>query len=342
MKTAVIALTKGGSKTALHIGKVIDGDIFIKYPCPDSDNATVFSDKLSDLVKDIFPHYEAFVLIMATGIAFRTFAPYITAKDKDPALVVVDEKGSFAISLLSGHLGGANDLAKEIAEKIDATPVSTTSTDVNQTIAFDNVAKKNGFLIEDLSMTMYISGALVNGKKVSLLTPYPIIGTLPKEITDHHNEAQENVVFISNRLVPKIDGHVLVLRPKNLILGIGCRKNISYEAVKEAFDFFMKDTGYSPLSLKAMASVDLKKEEEALLLLSERENLPFYTYDSDTLNAIEAEGGTSSFVKSVTGTASVCQSAAVCCGKDSKTVIKKTVVNGITFSLAEEPTSICL
>ncbi|MEG0875177.1 MAG: cobalt-precorrin 5A hydrolase [Clostridiales bacterium] len=339
MKTAIIALTKNGTQTAIKLGKLMKSDIYVKYPHEEK-GINVFSLSLKELVKDIFDEYEAFILIMATGIAFRTFAPYIKTKDCDPALIVMDEKAQFAISLLSGHLGGANELTQEIAELIGAIPVITTATDVNKTIAFDLVAKKNNCAIENIGATKFISGALVNGETISLHCPYPILGQLPKEVTDYTKDPQENVVTISNKIEQLPQNHVLYLRPKNLVLGIGCRRNTPFSTIEKAFTEFMSQEKYSILSIKAIASIDLKKGETGILALAEKYKLPFITFTAEDLNKYTIESDGSQFVKETTGTASVSQSAALAMCKNGKTVIKKTICQGITLSLAEEITEI--
>ncbi|MDO4542253.1 MAG: cobalt-precorrin 5A hydrolase, partial [Bacillota bacterium] len=166
MKIAVIALTKNGSALAMEVKKRFNCHAYIKYPIEGCSKKDVFTKPLKDLVEEIINEYQAFIMIMATGIVFRTFAPYVESKYKDPAILVMDEKGRFAISFLSGHIGGGNELAQELAEKMGATAVITTATDVNEKIAFDMVAKKNGLYIENPKAIQDISEAIVNDENI--------------------------------------------------------------------------------------------------------------------------------------------------------------------------------
>lgn len=351
MKTAIIALTKNGCATAMRLYEAIKEDaavsVYLKDTSAPKDAAgqgvVLFQQKLKELIQDIHKEFDAFVMIMATGIVVRTFAPYIEHKTVDPAIVVMDEKAQFAISLLSGHLGGANAFAHKVAKTMNAIPVITTATDVNGLIAFDNVAKENHCAIENIEMMQRISGALVNGKTVGLFSELPLQGNIPKEIIFFHNiydyqkSKTESNVVVSNRIVEPKGKHTLYLRPRNLVLGIGCRRDTPFEKIEEALLDFMKAKEYSLLSLKAMASIDLKKDEAGLLRLAETYHLPFLTFSGEELKKVGNTTGNSSFVEQVTGTPSVSQAAALLAANNGTTVVEKTIYPGITLSLAEEP-----
>ena len=358
MKIAIVALTKNGCQTALRLAENLPDNeeicLYLKAEHtagPGEINAAVkpFGQKLRELIAEIYADYQAFVMIMAAGIVFRTFAPYAEHKAKDPAVVVIDEAGRFAISLLSGHLGGANALAHQAAAALGATPVITTATDVNNMIAFDNVAKANGCAIENIEAVQFISGAMVNGQTVGVAADLPLVaeGDSAYHIYADYAEAAQNAlannVIISSRLLPALGEHTLWLRPKNLLLGIGCRRGVPLERLEQALLDFMKSRGYSMLSLKAMASIDLKSDEEGLLGLSQKYNIPFITYPAEALKEIGNKTGTSDFVAAVTGTPSVSQAAALAAaGAGGKTLVEKTVYPGITLSLAETPQTIII
>ncbi len=337
MKTAIISLTKNGGVTAVKIEAAIGGDLFCRVP-PEDRPETALTKPLKELMKEIFGVYDRFVMIMAAGIAVRSVAPLIRKKDRDPAVVVMDEKGVFAISLLSGHLGGANELAREIEAKTGAKAVITTATDVNGIIAFDMVAKKNRCAIENLNRLAGVSAALVNGGAVTLRCDLPLRGELPPNLRLTEKGGD---VAITNRVTAD-DGERLLLRPKNLVLGVGCRRNTPFEPLSAALDTFLKETGYAPLSVAAMASADLKKDEPGLKRLSEERSIPFFTYPADALaEAAAASETASAFVAEVTGTPSVSEAAALL-HSGGRTVVKKTIVNGVTFSLAEIPAVIVI
>ena len=338
MKTAIVSLTKNGSITAKKIHIITGGDIYSKYP--QTENEIHLTKPIKVLMEEIFLQYEAFVFIMATGIAVRTIAPLITKKDRDPAVVVCDERGRFSISLLSGHLGGANALAEEIAEGIRATAVITTATDINRKPAFDLSARKNDCVIEDLSKLAAISSRLVNGDDIKLYCPYADTQRIPQGIT-LTGKPQNADVIISNQILTH-KGNALILRPQNLILGVGCRKGKPFEELKTAFHDFLKETKYAGSALRQMVSIDLKANEPGLLRLAEYLNIPFQTETAETLkNYTPADQG-SAYVEAVTGTASVAEAAALCFSNGGSTLIPKTKYHGITFSLAECPTEIRL
>lgn len=339
MKTAIISLTRNGGITAKKVRDAIGGDLYCKVP-PENNAEITFSVPLKELMKTLFPRYDRFVMIMATGIVVRTVAPLIAKKDRDPAIVVMDEKGTFAISLLSGHLGGANELAAELETTTGATAVITTATDINKMVAFDMVAKENHCVIENLHCLAGVSGALVNGAKVKLYCPYPICGTLPDNVVFDSNPAACNVMITNRHETCAKD--TLTLRPKNLILGAGCRKGKPYADIITALEQFLAECGYARESISAIASIDLKAEEEGLIGLGKTLGVPFETFTAAELEPYDNTEGASAFVKEITGVYSVSEAAAICRSRGGKTLVPKTKYNGITFSLAECPTEIRL
>lgn len=346
MNTAVIAITRSGCQTALRLHALLPCDVYVKrrltegLPLPEG--AVQYDEPLSSLAVRLYTRYQAFILVMATGIAVRTFAPFLEHKTKDPALVVVDEQANFSISLVSGHLGGANDLAKHVADLLGAVPVITTATDLQDKIAFDNIAKWNGCRLENCGELQAISGAVVNGGRVALLTQLPVDGPLPPEVVPYTGGETQYLVVIDNRLQTPPAAHTLFLRPPNLVLGIGCRRNTPPEQVKKAACEFLQRFGYSPLSICAVASIDLKRDEQAIVRLAAEYGVPFLTFPAEQLRGVPVDQrGQSAFVEQVTGSASVCQAAAVLAA-GGKTLVEKTVCRGVTLSLAERPMTLLL
>jgi cobalt-precorrin 5A hydrolase len=335
MKIAVCALTKNGAVTAAELGELLEADVYLKQPWAGScDKVKVFSCSLKELIDSIYQQYDGFVMIMACGIVVRTFAPLLKSKDQDPAVVVMDEKEQFAISLLSGHLGGANTLTEKIAAITGAVAVITTATDVNEKMAFDLFAKVNDCTIENLSVLKYISGALVNGMNVFVYSDFPIDGALPQGICRYRGGIPEYLVVISDRKETPVGEHTLYLRPRCLYLGCGCKKNTDTVKMKAAAADFMEKSGYSMLSLKALSSIDLKKEESCILDLSNEMELPFITFNAKALQRVEVAEG-SAFVEQTTGVKSVSEAAAKL-ASGGETLIGKTVYEGITLSLAKK------
>lgn len=369
-KIAIIALTRGGCQTALRLGGLLpEAEVYLKAGAwPEaavSENgataktsAKTFNESLAELISRIYGQYDGFVMIMAAGIVFRTFAPYVVHKSQDPAVVVLDERARFAISLLSGHLGGANQLARRLAELCSAhfaepcQAVITTATDVRQKPAFDLLAQQNDCYIANLAELKYISGALVNGRQVALCSRLPVIGAdgaaeLPPDIVPYTDAAAANLpelVLISHF---SEDGdwppHTLRLVPRHLVLGVGCKRGAAAAEMLAAAADFLAANRIEPHALCAVASVDLKRDEPGILALAEEYSLPFLTYPAAELQPLAegmADENKSDFVLSVAGTPSVAQAAALLAaggGNAGRTLVAKTRYPGITFSLAEKP-----
>lgn len=354
MKTAVIALTKNGADLALKLGHKLESDIYIKEEFIGTDryknggtdeksmNYGLFSVEkdFTSFVGKLFFRYDAFVFIMACGIAVRAIAPFIRDKKTDPAVVVVDEKGNFAISLLSGHIGGANKLAKAVSELTGAVPVITTATDVNDTVAFDVFAAENNCVIENTDLLKRVSSQLVNGGKVALYSEYGLRGNLPGNIIPYESEAASqctHIAALTNRtdIFPG-ENQVLLIRPKNLVLGFGCKKGVPMAAISAAVTDFLKKNGKSPLSLKCIATIDLKEDEKGLQEYCNEEKLPMVIVPRDKIRECEGDFSSSEFVRGITGVPGVAEPCAVIESNNGRLICKKTVYPGITLALAEE------
>lgn len=342
MKTAVIALTRKGSELAVKLGEELNCDIYIKKEFIENGRQNIhpINKDFTGFVGDMFAAYRGIIFIMACGIVVRAIASYIKDKRTDPAVVVIDEMGKFVISLLSGHIGGANKLAQEVAVKTGGTAVITTATDVNDVLAFDLLATENGCIIENIGTLKYISSELVNGGCVGLNSEFCLNGRLPDniiQIEDAANAECRYSVLISNNLCVEQDtSKVLIIRPGNLILGIGCKKGISGEQICEAVEEFMLLNGKSILSLKHVATVDLKEKEKGILDFCSRYRLELKIVKRRDIEKIESSFTRSDFVKEKIGIAGVAEPCAVLSSKNARLIIKKTVYKGITLALSEE------
>lgn len=345
MKTAVIALTRNGAELAFKVGSAIDGDVYAK---DDYINKFIFNSgfvlahpftsDFGKLVKKLFHNYEGLVFIMACEIVVRGIAPYIKSKEEDPAVVVVDEMGRFAVSLLSGHMGGANNLAGTVAAITGGVPVITTSTDTNNIIAFDVFAKKNNCVIENIGELKHISSELVSGGIVSFYTDCRLSGILPPNIICYEpgQNCKVAVVLSNKEKVWVIANKVLYLRPRNLIIGIGCKKGKSKEEIERAVIHFLRRNGRSILSLRCLASLEIKAEEKGILDFCREKEIEYVTVSTEEIRSVESKFSTSEFVRKVTGVGNVAEACAVISGENSRLVCPKTVYNGITLTLAEE------
>lgn len=330
MKIAVCSLTKNGEALAQKISCFFEADIFKKED---------YKKGFLVFIQEIFIDYDAFIFIMATGIAVRAIAPVLKHKTIDPAVVVLDEKGQFAISLLSGHLGGANDLTKKIAQSIGSSAVITTATDCNEKVSFDIVAKKNNCVIKNINLLKYISSAVVNGEKIGLFCDYEIIAPLFEYIS--FQKEQKNNVFITNHF-PNLsqNNYNLILIPVNIVIGIGCKKGKTKEEIKSAVYDFLNQNHIYFNAVKCIASIDLKKEEKGIVEFCKEKKLPFITLPKEKLEKVEQEFECSDFVKQTIGVGNVAEACAVHAFENTKLICKKTIYSGITLALGEIQTKI--
>ena len=228
MKYAVITFTEQGDKIADILASNFDIDLYSKK------KQSNFNFK--EVSKKVMENYSAIIFICSTGIAVRAIAPYIKSKDIDPAVLVIDNSCNYVISLLSGHLGGANELALEVSKLLEAEPIITTATDNLGVTAPDMIAKDNGFIIEDLKKAKDIAALLVEGKKVGFFDEKGIV-QIPAGYSNNLDGISGLLYVASSR---SINSHLqepivptLKLIRRDMVLGIGCRKDFSSEKMQE-------------------------------------------------------------------------------------------------------------
>ncbi len=277
-----------------------------------------------------FARADALIFVCASGIAVRAIAPWVADKKTDPAVLVLDEKGQFVIPLLSGHLGGANALAETVAAAIGATPVITTATDVNGLFAVDVFAKNNRLFITDMALAKAVSAALLAGEPVGFSSDLPVSGALPKGLTT--GDARIGVCVSATGKTPY--ERTLRLIPQRFALGVGCKKGKDAKTLDAFLHRALSAHGVSIPELCCVASIDLKKDEPALLAFAKANGLPFCTYSADELNAVKGDFSTSAFVKETTGVDCVSERAAVK-ASEGELIVKKIAEDGMTFALAK-------
>ncbi len=289
---------------------------------------------LSLWTEDAFSMSEGLVFVGACGIAVRTIAPYIKNKTIDPAVVVVDETGKYAISLLSGHLGGANDFALEIAGIIGAEAVITTATDLNNKFSVDDWAKRHHLRLGETQIAKEISANILNGERIGVSSDYPIEGRLPEQLLYEEHARDLTIGFILSIYENKKPfNRTLHLVPKTITIGIGCRKGIPLEAAATLLHKVLKEQSISVHAIEKLCSIDIKQEEEALKQLAKKIRVPFEVFSAEELAQVEGEFTSSDFVQSVTGVDNVSERAAVL-GSHGRLIVKKQILNGVTLALA--------
>ena len=287
---------------------------------------------------------DAIIFVGATGIAVRAIAPFITGKAVDPAVLVIDEAGRYVISLLSGHLGGANALARTVAALIEAEPIITTATDAESAFAVDTFAKENGFLLTDLRKAKEVSAKVLRGEKLRIYSDIPMerlvqrparheAELVPAQDIDH----ADIIISYRTKLLNQATG--LRLIAKRVHVGLGARKGVTQVEVAAAVATCLEDAGIDPRAVVALASIDLKKQEAGILAYSYESGVPFVTYTAEELRTVEGAFAGSSFVQSVTGVANVCErAAAYAAGRSghAEVLVHKTIHGNVTTAVAVE------
>lgn len=357
-----------------------------------------------EIVKKSFQFYDAIIFISSTGIAVRAISPFIQSKDKDPAVIVIDSTGKYVISLLSGHLGGANELTEKIAKIIGAEPVITTATDNLNIKAPDIIAKENDLVIENLKKAKDIAALLVNGEKVAFIDEEDLVN-FPKGYINNIKDAK-GLVFVTNKLHIEEDFFyknkqllsqnpskhkekkgtvketlisnyiekeaktsvkelsmlenthnqkginltskdvqvqikheelqkkcILKLIRKNIVLGIGCRKNYDDITMKENVIKVLKEENIDFKSINSIVSVEIKKDETAIKELSKFLRCPFITYSLEEIKKVEHKFKGSEFVRKTIGVGSVCEPSIEL--KGGKIIKEKQKLNGMTLVIGK-------
>jgi cobalt-precorrin 5A hydrolase len=332
---AIWAITPDGLSLALKIRDVFPGTLHISenlLPCP----APCFPfTRLADCVKDRFSLYRAHLFIMSTGIVVRVISPCIASKTKDPAVVVMDEKGRYVISLLSGHIGGANRLTEAIAEKIQTTAVITTATDLHQVPAIDVIAVDHDLFIENPETIKTISMAFLGRLPVYLHDPHRRLENVSEIFCPAASGLQPlftPAVVVDDRLMHFPDPS-LILRPKSLVAGMGCNRNTQADEIREFLVAQLLQFGLSVNSLKCIATIDIKSDEAGLLEAARYLHIPIRFFTREELSGIDSPNP-SKVVNHHIGVPSVCESAAIRASEKGELIVPKQISPNVTLAIA--------
>jgi cobalt-precorrin 5A hydrolase len=316
MKIIIISFTKKGYELSERLSKSVPHDIQLIFKGRDSS----CDQSLTEICGDAFEKGIALVFIGAAGIAVRSIAEFVRDKLKDPPVIVIDETGSFVIPVLSGHMGGANELALEIASASGAVPVITTATDINGAFSVDLFAKENGLSIADREGIARVSSTALEGRPVTIsIKDYP-----PKEPVD---------VLISDEVMPGFSS--IRLCPKKYALGIGCRRGKSFSELRAFAEKVLEEHGIDISDVGAVATIDIKKDEEGIVRLSEYLRAPLITFEASVLARVPGSFSSSERVLRAVGVDNVCErAAAAAAGRDHELAVKKTAADGMTIAVA--------
>ena len=390
MRTAVLALTAQGAETARRVQQALpDADVYLSKRAADAlatqdkaagsdaaagDTATdstapaggssmtdwlagvqTFS-RIVAATADVFSRYDALVFLMATGIVVRSIAPLIRSKLADPAVVVMDEKAKHVISLLSGHVGGANALTRQLAAALGSDPVITTATDVEGKVAPDAIAGRLGLVPEPHGAILSVNRAVLEGAQLRYIIDdaLPLAdfyqeqlaalgdevffrgeGILPKE-----GETRPIVEVVITRTPAEFPAHQkrggLFLRPERLIAGVGCRRGTPWEAIRAALRDACGRIGVPEGGISCLASTVVKRDEIGLLTIADVYGIPIHFFENEALAAVIKSYGLreSEFVKKTIGIGNVAESAALAeAGQRGRIALGKTKYEKVTVAL---------
>lgn len=360
--TAIYTLTPQGAALGVRIAESLGADLFLPVTLatpPQCAPRVFFFERLGEQVAHAFPRYAQHVFISAAGIAVRCIAPLLHSKISDPAVVVLDQKGRYVVSLVSGHLGGANDLALRVAAITGGQPVITTATDTEGLPSMDSLAADKGLAIRNPAAVKTVSAALLAGKRVPLYDPNDRLGLRDPRWADSFErlcavpeDPSRLAIIVSVRDVAPAETR-LVLHPRVVHAGIGCRRGASPEAILDALHAVLAEAGIAAHSLAAVASVSIKCDELGLLEAAARLAVPLRFYTPEELAPIPVRSP-SPKAKEVLGIDGVAESAAFLSAHENAAclpemlpenpaarvagsatvIIPKTVRGGVTVSLS--------
>ena len=316
---AILALTEGGKMLAERLAQSLPA-------------TTMFfcRGRLRATMQRCWYEYDTLVCIMASGIVVRTLAPLIKDKRKDPAVVVCDERGQFAVSLLSGHLGGGNALAARVAAITGGRAVITTASDVQGKTALDLWARDLGLVVADRDGLTRAMGKLVNQGSVTLYSDYPL-PRLPGDIQRQARPQEADLVITAANGVQTTG---TLLHAKALVAGIGCNRNTPAEEIEQALQQACQENNLALQSVARLASIDLKSDEQGLLEFAAQHALPLDFFNHDQLNGVDGVS-TSAVVLRATGAKGVAEPAAVLASDGGRLLVKKMKWPNVTVAIAE-------
>ncbi|MBQ8016513.1 MAG: cobalt-precorrin 5A hydrolase [Methanobrevibacter sp.] len=334
MKLAIISVSDKGQDLALSLKEKLN-----------SDSTIIKCDLYHKNVKKYFPilfsEYDGIIAIMASGILIRSIASLIESKVSDPAVLNIDDNGKFVISSLSGHLGGANELTNKIAGLIGATPVITTSTDVNKKLGIDVLARDLYLSIDDTKEILFFNKSILEGREISItINPNKNFNYLFEYLNNNTLEINVSIYYSSkintDEIHVTLDEHKIILREKKIVVGIGCRRGKECKYIYEGLKKSLNDLNMLSSRVNMLSSAEIKKDEKGILELSEKLDIPVNFVSLDKLKLFQSNDvSKSDFVYSKFGIYGVCEpSALIMAGFDSKLIYKKTSYDGVTISIA--------
>lgn len=318
MRIGIVAITCGGKELGWRLAKKLPGTRFLENELG-----------ISALFAEHWQRFDGFVCIMASGVAVRAVAPLLAGKESDPCLVVLDEKGRHAISLLSGHLGGGNVLARQVAGLIGATPVITTASDVLDLPALDLWAGELGLVAERKEALTRASARLVNTGRITIFSEVPL-PPLPGGMIPVAESAEADII-VSHRITDRRPG--LILRPRTLVVGIGCNRGTPVREFAEALSDLFDRAGLARQSISKLASIEAKRDENGLLEFAARNGWQIDFFSTREINDTRNVTVSAAALKAV-GAIGVAEPAALLGARAKTLLIRKRKWQNVTMAVA--------
>jgi cobalt-precorrin 5A hydrolase len=346
-KMAIVGITRHGIEIARRIKQGMpEVEIYVPAKHNDGGNDIIwFTEQSTQLVGKLFKSYDALICIFSLGAVIRMVAPYLIDKKSDPAVLVIDDRANNVISALSGHLGGANALARLVASFLGAQPVITTAADVNETIAVDLIGREFGWTIENFENVTKVSAFMVNEEKIAIYQDAGErnwwIAQLPKNVTiiDSIDKIKSQEfkagLIISDRVVldQSIISKSVIYRPKSLVVGIGLHWDTSKETIKSGIDTVFKENGLSFQSIRNLASINRKAKVKGLEEFSIDHGITVEIYEKDRLASVDVPNP-SATVQKFEGTPSVSEASSLLSSKGELVVPKQKLPPNLTIAVS--------
>lgn len=330
MKTCLFCFSDSGANLALSLCEKLNLPPKQVHTVPKFAAAYGFTahESVCREMGELFAGHDALIFIGACGIAVRDIAPHLKSKITDPAVLVMDDRGKFVIPILSGHIGGANALARRIAEMIGATAVITTATDGAGKFSCDAWATTHGCAISSMGLAKKISAEILV-RDLPISSEFDLPETLPQGLISAGSG--DLGIYVGVRVAEPYR-ETLRLIPRIVTLGVGCRRGTSEEVIRQTVKGILEQSGIDLRAVCRIASIDLKRNETGLLAFAASIGANTAFFSADELNAVPGIFEESEFVRKTVGTGNVCERAAVLAG--GKKILKKTAENGVTVAAA--------
>ena len=344
---AVLAITKNGIKIGEKLKELYPNwDIFAPEKLSNQNNEIVwYSEGTTNKIIELFKNSNALICLFSLGAVIRLIAPHLKDKKTDPAVIVIDDKTKFVISVLSGHIGGANELTQEISEKLNALPVITTAADVNKTIAVDLVGKEFGWKIDDETTVTKISAHMVNAEPIGV---YQQVGNkkwykeLPKNVKIYDSldelkksNSKAHLIISDKEIDDELSQESVIYRPESLVIGIGLHWDTTKDTIKEGIDYCLDKFNLSSKSIAKLVSIKKPEDVQGLIDLGKEMQVPVEYVDREELAEIITPNP-STTVKAFEGTASVSEAAAIKVSKGELIVEKQKFPPNLTVAIARK------